>query len=117
NYTLSLFLVGNQEDEEKILPRITRRGLLDGILIQAGTSSDDRLVNKITKSCIPTVFIGRAFEPEGISNIDVDNVSAACSATKHLVSLGYSRIAMITGAHDSAVSLDRREGFIKALKA
>lgn len=116
NYTLSLFLVGNQEDEEKILPRISRRGLLDGILIQAGTS-EDRLINQITKSSIPTVFIGRPFEPEGISNIDVDNVSAATSATKHLLSLGYTRIGMITGSRNSAVTIDRREGYTKALKA
>ena len=33
NYTLALFLVGTKEDEEKILPRVSRRGMLDGILI------------------------------------------------------------------------------------
>jgi LacI family transcriptional regulator len=116
NYTLSLFLVGNKEDEEKIFPRISRRGLLDGILIQAG-SSEDKLIDQIAKSNVPMVVVGRPFEPEGISNIDVDNVSAAISATRHLIDLGYKRIGMITGSRTSAVTIDRREGFYKALRA
>lgn len=114
NYTLSLFLVGNREDEEKISPRISRRGLLDGILIQSG-QPDDKLIDLINKSDIPSVIIGRPFETEGISYIDVDNVSAAVTATRHLINLGYKRIATITGEKNSTVTKDRLEGYTRAL--
>jgi LacI family transcriptional regulator len=112
---LSLFLAGNHEDEEKILPRISRRGFLDGILIQAG-GSDELLINKLSKSNIPIVIIGRPFNVDGLSFIDVDNVTAGIKATQHLLNLGYQRIATITGNNDSSATIDRFSGYKKALK-
>ena len=117
NYSLSLFLVGNQEDEEKITPRISRRGMLDGILVQSGQSDDKFLLDYLSKSSIPSVIIGRPFEPDGISYIDVDNISAAFNATRHLISLGYQRIGMITGSKTSTVTIDRKKGYLNAFKA
>jgi len=64
NLTLSLFLVGTKQDEEKITPRISRRGLLDGILIQSG-QSDDFLIDHLTHSSIPSAIIGRRPTPDG----------------------------------------------------
>lgn len=114
NLTLSLFLAGNREDEEKILPRIARRGFLDGVLIQSGRP-DEYLIDRLTKSNIPNVIIGRPFYSDGLSFIDIDNVNAAFKATQHLLDLGYQRIATITGNNDSTVTADRLEGYKKAL--
>jgi LacI family transcriptional regulator len=114
NLTLSLFLVSTQEDEEKITPRISRQGMLDGILIQSG-QSDDHLIDHLSKSSIPSAMIGRPFHPDGISFIDVDNVNAAAKATRHLIDQGYKRIATITGINDSTVTIDRLTGYTRAL--
>lgn len=114
--SLSLFLAGNREDEEKILPRISRRGFLDGILIQAGRP-DELIIDRLTKSNLPVVIIGRPFVVDGLSFIDIDNVSAAMKATQHLLNLGRKRIATITGNHDSTVTEDRLEGYRKGLRA
>ncbi len=113
--TLSLFLVGNKEDEEKIYPRISRRGLLDGILVQAG-QPDDKLISQLFKSNLPTVMIGRPFDPAGINYIDVDNINSASKATLHLINLGYTRIATITGSRGSTVTDDRLQGYKIALQ-
>ncbi len=113
--TLSLFLVGNKEDEEKITPRISRRGLLDGVLIQSG-EPEDKIIEHLTRSSIPSVNLGRPHEASGISYIDVDNVDAAYKATRHLISLGHTRIGTITGGMHSTVSIDRRDGYVKALR-
>lgn len=113
NYTLSLFLVDNEEDEKKISPRISRRGLLDGILLQSGQAGD-KMLELLTRSSVPLVVLGRPHETAGVSYIDVDNINAARQATHHLIGLGYRRIAMITGAGTSTVSSDRREGYLKA---
>ncbi len=113
--TLSLFLVGNNEDEEKIYPRISRRGLLDGVLVQAG-QPDDKLIDRLTRSSLPTVLIGRPFYSEGVNYIDVDNIQAAINATRHLINLGYKRIATITGSRGSAVTIDRIDGYKRALQ-
>jgi LacI family transcriptional regulator len=113
--TLSLYLVSNKEDEEKIYPRISRRGLLDGILVQAG-QPDARMMEYLATSRVPNVILGRPFIPEGANYVDVDNVSAALIATRHLIKLGYKRIATITGERDSAVTVDRLNGYKQALK-
>ena len=114
--TLSLVLAGSKEDEEEILPRISRRGLLDGILIQSGRP-DETMIERLIKSNIPSVIIGRPFASDGISYIDIDNVNAAIKATKHLIDLGYQKIAAITGNLDSTVTEDRIIGYKQALVA
>jgi LacI family transcriptional regulator len=112
--SLSLFLVTNKEDEDKIMPRISRSGMLDGILVQSGRA-DDPLMDRLTNSRIPCVVLGRPFNHDCFNYIDVDNVKAAYTATKHLIELGYTRIATITGSHGSTVTLDRIEGYVNAL--
>jgi LacI family transcriptional regulator len=114
DYTLGLFLVGNKEDEEKITPRVSRKGMLDGILIQSGQIGD-QLIDRLMNSNLPVVVIGRPFQSEDVSFIDVDNISGAHNAVSHLIRLGYQRIATITGLPGSAETMDRVEGYQKAL--
>lgn len=112
--TLSLFLVGNQEDENEIIPRLLRRGMLDGILLQSG-NSDDKLTRRLIASQLPILVLGRPFEDKNVNYIDVDNISAAKHATNHLIDLGYQRIGMITGSIHSTPSIDRQLGFRQAM--
>ena len=112
--TLSLFLVGNQEDENEITPRLLRWGMLDGILLQSG-NSDDMLFRRLISSHVPLLVLGRPFEEKSVNYIDVDNISAAKNATSHLIRLGYQRIGMITGAIRSTTSIDRQAGFKQAM--
>lgn len=114
NYTLGLFLISTKEDEEAIFPRVSRKGLLDGILLQSDQLGD-QLTNQIIQSKIPLVIIGRPFYNKNVSYIDVDNVNGAFTAVSHLIRLGYQRIGTITGVSTRTVSLDRKEGYIKAL--
>lgn len=114
DFTLALFLVGTKEDEEKIFPRVARKGLLDGILLQSGQIGD-QLIDRLLASNIPLVIAGRPFQTQNISYIDVDNLQAACNAVRHLVRLGYQRIGTITGMANSTVTIDRKDGYIMAL--
>ena len=115
NYTLALFLVGTQEDEKKIFTRVTRKGLLDGVLVQSGHHGDQQIIGQLVDAEIPQVIIGRPFRSDNVSYIDIDNVNASFNAVTHLVRLGYKRIATITGPAQSSVGLDRKMGYIRAL--
>ncbi len=112
--TLSLFLVGNQEDEIEITPRLLRNGMLDGILVQSG-HTDDKFFRRLTTSQVPLLVLGRPFVEESVNYIDVDNIMAAKQATSHLINLGYQRIGMITGVIQSTTSIDRYAGFSQAM--
>jgi LacI family transcriptional regulator len=114
NYTLGLFLISTSEDEDKIFPRVSRKGFLDGILVQSG-EMNDQLNEQLINLSIPLVIVGRPFHTQDVSYIDVDNVNASFGAVTHLVHLGYRNIGTITGPINSTVSLDRKEGYLKAL--
>lgn len=116
NYTLSLFLVASKQDEEKIFPRVSRQGSLDGILVQSGEIGD-QLIDRLVASNMPLVIVGRPFNTDGVSYIDVDNVSAASMAVNHLLDLGRERIGLISGPFNTAVGRDRYDGYLRALAA
>jgi LacI family transcriptional regulator len=115
DYTLALFLVSSKEDEEKMFPRISKRSLLDGVMVQAGHHGDQGIIGKLVDSGMPLVVMGRPFRSDNVSYIDIDNVNSAYNAVTHLVRLGYQRIATITGPSTSTVGIDRNEGYRKAL--
>ena len=114
NYTLGLFLLETMDDEKRIFPLISRKGLLDGILLQTAQSGD-KLINRLISSDFPVVIAGRPFNANGISYIDVDNVKASHEAVCHLIQLGYKRIGTITGFLNGTVGIDRKEGYLKAI--
>lgn len=113
DYSLGLFLAGTKEDEEKIFPRVSRKGLIDGILLQAG-QWDDPLSDRLINANMPLVIIGRPAHPNEASYVDVDNVNAAYGAVSHLIRLGYRRIGTIAGLPGSTVAADRKQGYVKA---
>jgi LacI family transcriptional regulator len=115
DYTLALFLVGTKEDEEKIFPRVSRKGLLDGVLVQSGHHGDQWIIGHLVDAHMPVVVIGRPFRSDNVSYIDIDNINASYNAVSHLVRLGHKRIGAITGPAASTVGIDRKAGFIKAL--
>lgn len=114
NYTLGLFLLDSKEDEKRIFPRISRKGLLDGILLQSA-NLEDELIDRLVSSDVPVMVVGRPFKTEGISYIDIDNVAAARKAVSYLIELGYQRIGTITGRMNSTAGIDRMEGYVKAI--
>lgn len=115
DYTLALFLVSSKEDEEKMFPRVSRRGLLDGVIVQSGHHGDQGIIGHLVDANMPLLVIGRPFRSDNVSYIDIDNVNAAYSAVTHLIRLGYKRIGTITGPETSTVGIDRKEGYRKAL--
>lgn len=114
DYTLGLFLVSTKEDEQKIFPRVSRKGMLDGILIQSGQIGD-QLIDRLSNLNVPVVVVGNPPHSMDVSYIDVDNLSGAYNAVSHLIRLGYKRIGTITGQLGSAAADDRLEGYQKAI--
>ncbi len=115
DYTLALFMMQSEADEQKFYPRISRKGLLDGIVIQVGQIGDD-LIARLLASDVPTVVAGRPLQHPNANYVDVDNVAGACSAVMHLLHLGHKRIGMITGDMRTTAALDRYTGYCKTLQ-
>jgi LacI family transcriptional regulator len=114
NYTLGFFLVESKEDEERIFPRISGRGLLDGIILQTARQGD-HLIDRLAGLNFPVIVAGRPFHGDEISYLDVDNIQAAREAVRHLIHLGYTHIATITGRMNSTTGIDRLNGYRYAI--
>ena len=115
DYTLALFMMQCEADEQKFYPRISRKGLLDGIVIQVGQIGDG-LITRLLASDVPTVIAGRPLNHPNASYVDVDNVAGASTAVMHLLQLGHKRIGMITGDMRTTAALDRYTGYCKTLQ-
>ena len=115
DYTLALFMMQCEADEQKFYPRISRKGLLDGIVIQVGQIGDG-LITRLLASDVPTVVAGRPLHHPNASYVDVDNITGAHTAVMHLLQLGHKRIGMITGEMRTTAALDRYTGYCKTLQ-
>jgi LacI family transcriptional regulator len=115
DYTLSLFLLHTLEEEAKLYPRFLRTQLFDGVIIQAAQIGDP-LINQMIEHEVPFVMIGRPADAPSASFVNPDNVVGAYTAVSHLIQLGYQRIATITGPLNTTAGLDRRQGYLNALK-
>jgi LacI family transcriptional regulator len=113
DYILSLFLLHTLEEEAKLYPRISRRQLLDGVIVTA-TRNGDPLIPQLLANRVPFVLHGRHEDPR-VSFVEVDNVTGAYTAVTHLVRLGRRRIALITGPSGSLAAEDRKRGYLNAL--
>jgi LacI family transcriptional regulator len=101
HYILSLFLFYTEEEEQRLSPRVTRKQLVDGVIVSA-LPVNDPLTVQLLENDVPFVMIGRPTDSSGISFVDADNPEGAYKAVSHLARLGRRRIATITGPLNTA---------------
>ena len=88
-------------------------GRCDGLLCFTGGINQDE-ADTICKTNLPVVFLGETPYTHNGSVIDVDNEQGGYLATKHLIDLGHTRIAMMEGRSTSG-NVERVRGYHRAL--
>ena len=63
----------------------------------------------------PLVFVGASAHEKNICSVSLDDEKVAFEATRHLISLGHTNIALVTGPMQEDCSRDRTEGYRRAL--
>ncbi|MHB9854950.1 LacI family DNA-binding transcriptional regulator [Streptomyces sp. Tue6028] len=112
---LVLLLTEGRDDHARV-GRYLAGGHVDGALVFS-LHLDDPLPGLIHGAGVPTVFGGRPGWGDGPRDavpavyVDCDNRGGAREAVRHLVGLGRTRIAHITGALDQTSAVDRLDGF------
>ncbi len=86
---------------------------IDGLIV-INPYSDDRF--KHIPENFPVVFVGARSHGKDISSVCLDDEKVAYEATRHLISLGHTNIAMVTGPMEEDCSQDRAEGYRRALQ-
>jgi LacI family transcriptional regulator len=97
------------------LTRIVRGAHLDGLVV-AASLTDNSQISQLAREGTHFVLVGRSTNEGAVTTVDVDNVRGAAIAVQHLVRLGFAAIATITGPLEMTAAVDRREGYLAALR-
>jgi LacI family transcriptional regulator len=90
---------------------------VDGIIISlsAGSRNMD-ILKKLHDDGLPIVFFDRVTDALDTHTVIADNFTGAYEATMHLVKQGYKRIAHITNSASLSNTMERLDGYKKALQ-
>ena len=111
---ISLFVPSRDAPSDVYHEMLTDNRSVAGMLL-IGTRVDDPAIAECRAAGAPFVVINNSVADPDVSYVDCDNVSGAADATRHLIRLGHTRIAFITGPPVSSNAKDRRTGYERAL--
>ncbi len=114
-YDMMLTLVADQ-DEETAYRKIKARGNVDGIIVHGPKLTDSR-IDLLIELDMPFVVHGRATNSGAeFTWIDINNRRAFERATRYLIDLRHTRIALINGLEEMDFAHRRRVGYLAALE-
>ncbi len=96
---------------ERIFQRVIRGRHLDGVILSTSVLGDP-FIGRVASDGVPAVMIGRH---PSLTTVDVDNISAATQAVRHLIGHGRRRIAHIAGPCNIVAANERLQGYEIAL--
>ena len=102
----------SEEKQEQYIQMLLRRRI-DGILLVPSSSNPDP-IKLIKKQNIPVVLMDRYVSDVDVDMVRSDSEKGAYLITKHLLSLGHQRIAMLSGPENISTSIDRVAGYRRA---
>lgn len=111
-YGLNVFVT---KDKQVVMSNILGRRV-DGVIIYEELGIDAQDIAAMKKDKIKAVFLDRVLEDEGMGSILFDSYESGYEATKYLIGLGHKRIAYISGVDTMFDSVERREGYLAALR-
>jgi Transcriptional regulators len=114
-YNLSFVSICQMQEAEKVAERIIVQKSADGMVVH-GSATTRELAALLAKSNFPHVIIGKpAFESQACW-IDINNHLSGRIATEHLLNSGYRRIAFVGGRPEDVISMQRLNGFLRAME-
>lgn len=117
NYGYNLVLFSRIIPKRKHYEDITGwyfSGLVKGFIIIAPPKNSE-LVKTLIKEDATFVVVSARTDYKNMSYVDADNTAGAYTATEHLIKLGHTRIALLSGPDDSENANEREAGFRKAM--
>jgi LacI family transcriptional regulator len=101
-----------KEEAERVRLLMARR--IDGLVIITG-HLDEAQIAEFARY-IPIVVVGRKMVAPNVWSTHVDQELSGYMATQHLIGLGHRRIAHIAGRTDNPDSMNRQNGYQRALQ-
>jgi LacI family transcriptional regulator len=111
-------LIGRSERVQPgsdFLRRLVDQGRVDGFLLQVSDELDVQEAERTIANRLPVVLLHARGSRRG--SVIVDDVAAAVLATNHLLGLGHTDIAFVSGPPNAQTGRRREQGFGQAMAA
>jgi LacI family transcriptional regulator len=102
------------EREQRHL-QLLRTQRVDGIILAATGQRSSARVTALSQLRAPVVLVDRGLDELGLDAVVLDNRRAALEATRHILSFGHRRVAMIGGPPSISTGAERLAGYREAL--
>jgi LacI family transcriptional regulator len=117
NYLLVTFNTDDHLEREKQILTVLRTRRVDGILLVVSPNSSDLThIRNTIAAGIPIVCLDRVPPGLPLDSVSTDNVRGAEMCVRHLLSLGHTRIGIITGVLELQTASDRLKGYENAVR-
>jgi LacI family transcriptional regulator, galactose operon repressor len=113
-WTMLLCTTESDAEREELYLRVLRAKQVDGALVDGLVLPPDRIA-RFVEDGFPIVCLDRDIDSRSIPLVQVDNRLGGRIATRHLVDLGHTRIAHVTGAGELGISDERLAGYRDAI--
>ena len=113
----SVLLCNSDEDlqREQQHLELLRTQRVDGIILAATGHPSRGRAAALGQLRVPVVLVDRAFNEFGLDAVMLDNRRAALDATRHILSFGHRRVAMLSGPVAMSTGAERLQGYREAL--
>ena len=103
------------KDESSAYSRITRGRQAAGVIVAAASVHDPN-PRQIDEAGYPIVVVGRP-RMGSVASVGIDDIGGAIAVTKHLIEThGLKRIGHVSGPLDHQSAIDKRDGYVRAMK-
>lgn len=118
-HQMSLILCNSGEDpaKEQMYLRVMATERVAGLVMVPSLTRGTQSLARLKEMSIPVVLLDRLMADVEMDAVKVDNERGAYEAVRHLIGLGYRRIAIITGILDLTTGRERYAGYQAALTA
>jgi LacI family transcriptional regulator len=111
-----LLAVARESSELLTYERMVKGRRVDGLIV-AHTRVKDPRIDFLKKAGLPFVAYGRTAKSDDFAWFDFDNEEGTAMAVRELAALGHRRIAYVHCQLDYNFAQQRRQGFLRAMKA
>lgn len=115
-YLLLTANTDEQVEREKRFVAALRSRRVDGILLAATASKSETHLTSVLAAGVPIVCLDRMAPGLAADAVLVDNVRGTQDCVRHLIRLGHSKIAIITGSLELQIAQERLSGYRAALE-
>lgn len=103
------------ESEREAVHRLALAGT-NGIILPPPLCDSEEALKAVAEADIPTVVVATGRPGAGMTAVSINDFEAARAMTKHLLSLGHTRIAFINGHPNQTASGQRFRGYMEGMR-